>query len=128
MPNGILYTNEGYLLVALSGTNQIARFSVRKAGVASDMKILFDLSTTIDPHNHTLPDGIAQGNDGNIYVAHYGSGKIKVIDLNGSFLGSLDAGHKIVSNLAFFKEAIYTTGSLKVRGEEGGIFRIPLLH
>ena len=57
--------------------------------------------------------GLAFGADGNLYVAHYGSGYVQVVAPDGSIVASLPAGGLRPANVAFWTE-----------GNSGAIYRL----
>ncbi|MDF9798509.1 gluconolactonase [Catalinimonas alkaloidigena] len=70
------------------------------------------------------PDGILCDEDGNLFVAHLGTGKIQVLDPQGKLMRSLPAGQLWVSNLTFGGpdgNTLFTTGCPKQQIMETGV-------
>jgi gluconolactonase len=60
------------------------------------------------------PDGVTMDTDGNLYIAHFGTGLIRVLSPNGALLKSLPGGSQYVSNLVIRSDQVrelYITGS-----------------
>lgn len=86
-PNGLaLNKAQNQLFVAETGTKKIWRF-----GWNADVKQLSNKSLFAETGGSVGPDGIAFDEDGNLYAAVYGSGKVKVWDENGVLKEEIDA-------------------------------------
>ncbi|MDQ8005786.1 MAG: SMP-30/gluconolactonase/LRE family protein [Pedobacter sp.] len=78
-PNGLVLNQEQtQLFVAETGTQKIWKFEWN-----TDTKQLSNKTLFAETGGSIGPDGIAFDEDGNLYVAVYGSGKVKVWDKNG---------------------------------------------
>jgi gluconolactonase len=95
-PNGLtLDRDESNLYVAESQHARIWRYCVLTPGQLLAGRVFVDL-----PGGHE-PDGIEFDEEGNLYVAHYGSGHVFVIDPQGRIVFQLPAGGRNPTNLAF---------------------------
>lgn len=95
-PNGLAFNNErSRLYVAETGTHKIWQFDWNKAERELSRQVLF--AETGGPVG---PDGIAFDEDGNLYVAVYGSGKIKTWNSSGLRQGSIHTIGKNPTNCA----------------------------
>jgi gluconolactonase len=76
------------------------------------------------------PDGLAIDDDGNLYVAHLGTGHVVVLDRNGKLTRTLPGGNYDVSNLVFGgpgRGQLFITGSVGHRRDtEGRVYRLDL--
>jgi gluconolactonase len=113
-PNGIVLSQDGHsLIVGEFGKNRILRYPILEPGQVGEMEVLAELpSDGID--KFMGPDGMAFATDGNLYVAHFGTGKVRVIGPDGQLLKSLPGGSQNVSNLTFggaLMQHLYMTGS-----------------
>jgi sugar lactone lactonase YvrE len=88
---------------------------------------------TFDPANHLggpLPDGMAFDTDGNLYVANYGAGAVRVFDTSGALVRSIDTGAQFTSNVAFLgpeRNQLYAVGSTgPTQQSTGVVMRIDL--
>ncbi|WP_460204139.1 SMP-30/gluconolactonase/LRE family protein [Scytonema sp. NUACC21] len=103
-PNGIVLRPDGRtLLVTERLQNRILEFRVREPGRLSAPRVFAELPSQPNPltNGESVPDGMALDEAGNLYVAHYGAGVVRVFDRHGHFLGSLGVGSPGVTNLAF---------------------------
>jgi gluconolactonase len=73
------------------------------------------------------PDGLALDDQGNLYVAHYGTGHVLVLDPEGRLIKTLPAGSVSVSNLVFGGEdnkELFITGGSGGFDEPGFVYRL----
>jgi gluconolactonase len=66
---------------------------------------------------------------GNLYVAHYGMGRIRVVSPDGRLLKSYRAGNLSCSNVAFAGQdmsQLYISGALHDGDSPGAVFRLDL--
>jgi gluconolactonase len=127
VPNGVVLDLKlGRLYVAETGKNRIMVANVIGPGIIQPFEIFVQLPEYQVPR--LFPDGIALDQNGDLLVAHYGTGRIQVFNPKGQWISSYPSGHQIVSNLAFSpdNEHIYTTGCLKSRPGQGGIYQLSL--
>ncbi len=100
-PNGIAFSkDEKYLFVCESAQQRILKFKVE------DDELLEPEVFAEMPGGD--PDGIAFDIEGNLYVAHFGGGKIAVFDPDGNLIESLAAPGKKPSNVEFTGEDLKT--------------------
>lgn len=86
-PNGLALNKEqSHLFVAETGTQQIWKFEWDNESKQLKNRTLFT-----ETGGEIGPDGIAFDEDGNLYVAVYGSGKVKVWDETGMLIEKIDA-------------------------------------
>jgi len=115
-PNGIaLDAAEDALYVAETGSNRVSRFPIRRDGTLGRESVLVHFP------DGQGPDGIAFGDDANLYVTLRGTGVVAVVNGHGSILAKLPAGGTLPSNLAFHEDALYVT-----EDETGGVYRLEL--
>jgi gluconolactonase len=94
-PNGIAFSANGRrLYVCESAFARILRFTVEPDGRLANKEIFVEL-----PGGD--PDGIAFDSEGNLYVAHYGSGAVYVIAPNGKIKQKIPTPGKKPTNLEF---------------------------
>lgn len=130
-PNGIVFRAEtNSLLVAESRRNLIAVYAVLEPGKVGPREVFAELPNS-EKWPFVGPDGIALDENGNLYVAHYGTGRVRILDTKGRLTRSLPAGHEGVTNLAFGgpnRSELYVTGSVAAfAGDSPGLVnRLPL--
>ena len=129
VPNGLVLDDAGkFLHVSETVPNRILRFPVFEPGKLGPLTILAELPGR---EGHDVgPDGLAMDTNGNLYVAHLGTGHVLVIDRNGRLSRTLNGGNYDVSNLAFGDpnmDQLYITGSVGHRSKtEGRVYRLHL--
>jgi len=125
-PNGIALRSDGRtLLVAEDMRNRILQYAVLSQGQLGPSEVFADLPG----HEGAAPDGLALDDEGNLYIAHYGTGQVLVLDTMGRLVRSLPAGNVSVSNLAFGgdnMDELYITGSAGSFDEPGIVYRLKL--
>ncbi len=95
-PNGLaLLDDRSGLIVAETLTNQLHRCRRCADGTLDERELFCELS------GRGGPDGMCLDAAGNLYVAHYGTGRVDVIDAGGKVIGHLDAGGKNPTNCCF---------------------------
>ncbi len=62
---------------------------------------------------------MAYGADGNLYVAHYASGFVRVVAPDGAIAASLPSGGPTPTNVAFWRGSLYVT-----EGAGGAVYRL----
>lgn len=120
-PNGIAIRPDGQtVIVGESFTNRILEFPINGPGELGEPRefAVMPGAENFDPADHLagpLPDGMAFDTDGNLYVANYGAGAVRVFDPSGSLVRSIPTGVKFTSNVAFGgdeMDVLYTVGSI----------------
>ena len=129
-PNGVVLSpNGGTLYVAETFTNRIVAVQLLTRGLPGRQQELIDLSSEVDPSVGGFVDGITVDQDGNVYAAMHGDGRVFVISPEGELLRRYDAGMISVANLAFSPAEpgrLYLVGSRDAERTEGLITAIDL--
>jgi len=101
-PNGIAFSIDGKnLFVCESAQNRILKFYLSDDGSLKNQIVFAEL-----PGGD--PDGIAFDSEGNLYVAHFGSGNIFVLNPEGSIKYTIKVPGNKPSNLEFAGEDLRT--------------------
>jgi gluconolactonase len=102
-PNGIaVHPGGDWLYVGESGPRRISRFLIESPGSLGAGEVLAFIAEPAYPDSIVATiDGMTFDEDGNLYVAYIGDGRIHVIDPVGNTIRRLDAGQISVSNVAF---------------------------
>ena len=103
-PNGIVMRPDARrLLVAESLQNRVLEFRVKSPCQIQRARVFATLPSQPNPwtNGEAQPDGMALDEAGNLYVAHFGAGLVRVFNPSGHLLGSLGTGSTSVTNLAF---------------------------
>ncbi len=94
-PNGLAFSRDAKTLyVCESAMHRVLKFTVTNAGNLTDQKTLVEL-----PGGD--PDGLNIDEQGNLYVAHFGGGKIAVIKKDGTIKNILKTPGTKPSNVEF---------------------------
>ncbi|MFD7132054.1 SMP-30/gluconolactonase/LRE family protein [Streptomyces sp. NPDC059894] len=117
-PNGLALTpDRRSLMVSEGGRNRVMRFSVRRDGSLGERGLFAELPS--QPNTWTggeaQPDGLAFDAEGRLYIAHFGTGLLRVHDARGRDLGSLDCRCPCITNLVFGGpdlDQLFVTGHL----------------
>jgi len=103
-PNGAVLSDDGRTLyVAETFPNHILAFELDAQGYEKSRRVFAKLEGGIGP------DGMAFGEDGNLYAAHFGKGVVSVIDPQGQVFAELELGSKNPTNVAFWDGDLYVT-------------------
>jgi gluconolactonase len=131
--NGIVLSADGKkLFVDETFTTRVYVYDVLAPGKLGPRRVFAQLPK---PRVEEIPianlcDGMCLDAAGNLYVAHFGTGVIDVLDPTGKHLRTLDAGNIACSNVAFGgpgMDQLFVTGGLGPIGKaEGAVFRIDL--
>jgi gluconolactonase len=129
VPNGLVLSADGKtLFVAETVPNRILRFPVVTPGKLGPVQVFATLPDR--PGHDATPDGLALDMKGNLYVAHLGTGFVRVLDKKGRLTTSIPGGSYDVSNLVFggpHRSWLYITGSVGHRSKtEGRVYRVEL--
>ena len=118
-PNGVaLGPDRHSLYLAETQTQRIYRFALSRDGNPVKKDLFVTLSQ--DPvHPEYGPDGMAFDVDGNLYIAHWGTGYIDVVSAQGDLIGRFPALGKYPTNAAFWGTFLYVTEM-----EHGQVIRI----
>jgi len=94
-PNGIAFSADGqYLYVCESAMNRIIKFPVNDDGSLDDYTVFINL-----PGDD--PDGIAFDMQGNLYAAHFGTGKVHIINPAGEVVSEIETPGTKTTNVEF---------------------------
>lgn len=95
-PNGLTLNEYGsHLYLAESQHSRIWRYTVQAPGELMSGRIFVDLPGGFEP------DGIEFDEEGNLYIASYGSGHVAVVNPQGDIVHQFPAGGRNPTNLAF---------------------------
>lgn len=112
-PNGLaLSIDENHLYVAESYRNRILKIKLTGSELIAQPEVFARL-----PAHHSnkaednLPDGLTLDSEGNLYVAHYGMGRVQILSPSGDCVSSIEIPFPLASNLFFVgKNILYVTG------------------
>jgi gluconolactonase len=120
------------LFVDETFTTRVYVYDVLAPGKLGPRRVFAELPQPPQDREHiaNLCDGMCLDAAGNLYVAHFGTGVIDVLDPAGKHLRTLEAGNIACSNVAFGGpklDQLFVTGGLGPIGKaEGAVFRIDL--
>jgi gluconolactonase len=115
-PNGIAFSADGRsLFVSESALNRVLKFPVEEDGNLREYTVFAEI-----PGGD--PDGLALDQAGNIYVAHFGGGKVYKLDPDGSVADIINIPGKKPSNVEFGDDDLRTLYITEV--ETNAIYRI----
>ncbi|MBI9043526.1 MAG: SMP-30/gluconolactonase/LRE family protein [Anaerolineaceae bacterium] len=115
-PNGLVFSDDGRTLyLAETFPNHILAFEIDEQGYEKSRRVFAKLEGGLGP------DGMAFGQDGNLYVAHFGKGAIAVINPEGQVIQEFKVGAQNPTNVAFGDDGLYVT-----EVEKGQIVRISM--
>jgi gluconolactonase len=123
-PNGIVLSKDRKrLYFGESQRNRILFWDLDAKGMPNgDYKVFADLPAPAQPNGAAEPDGMALDAEGRLWIAHFGTGTVRVLSPKGQLLANFPAGNQTVSNLAFGGpkgDQLYITG-----GDPGCLFRL----
>lgn len=103
-PNGVVLSDDGRTLyLAETYPNRVWAFELDAQGHEKSRRVFAQLEGGLGP------DGMAFGQDGNLYVAHFGTGTVAVVDPQGTTIARLPVGGKKPTNVAFWGGSLYVT-------------------
>jgi len=115
-PNGVaIRPDETYIYLAETYRNRILCYEINSDGTVGPREHFADTPTPPGP------DGMAFGDNGSLYVAHFGAGVIDVVAPNGEVLRALPSGGPTPTNVAFYERSLYIT-----EGKGGSIYRLDI--
>jgi gluconolactonase len=115
-PNGVVLSDDGQTLyMAETYPNRVMAFELDKQGHERSRRLFVQLEGGLGP------DGMAFGQDGNLYVAHFGKGVVAVIDPAGTIVAELTVGGMQPTNVAFWESSLYVT-----EFEKGQVVRLDI--
>jgi gluconolactonase len=115
-PNGIVFSDDGHTLyLAETFPNHILVFELDENGHERSRQVFAKLEGGLGP------DGMAFGQDGNLYVAHFGKGVVAVINPAGRVIAELPAVGMKPTNVAFWESNLYVT-----EVEKGQVVRLDI--
>ena len=121
-PNGLVLRPDGEtLLVGESLYNRVLEFPVEAPGRVGDPRVFAELPPKGPDDLDAKPDGMALDEAGNLYVAHYGAGHVRVFGPDGELLRSLPTGAIFTSNVALVGDFLYVTGSVGPTEQTTGV-------
>jgi gluconolactonase len=115
-PNGILLSDDGRILyLSETSPNRIWAFELGVDGHERARRVFALLQGGLGP------DGMAFGQDGNLYVAHFDKGVVAVLSPAGRVVAELPAGGTQPTNVAFWGSSLYVT-----EVEKGQVVRLDI--
>jgi gluconolactonase len=115
-PNGIVLSDDGRTLyLAETFPNWIWAFELDETGYERSRRVFTQLEGGLGP------DGMAFGQDGSLYVAHFGKGVVAVVNPEGRVIAELSAGGMKPTNVAFWESNLYVT-----EVEKGQVVRLDI--
>ena len=103
-PNGIVFSGDGETLyLAETFPKRVWAFELDEKGHEKSRRVFAQLEGGLGP------DGMAFGQDGNLYAAHFGKGVLAVINPDGVVIAELPAGGMNPTNVAFWNGSLYVT-------------------
>jgi gluconolactonase len=119
-PNGLTFSADwSTLYVAESHTQRIHAYEVLPDGSAGKHRVFAQLEGIGENGRPGQPDGIAFGEDGNLYVAHHTMARVTVIGRSGEVVAMFPVPGPRVSNLAFHERELFVT-----EAETGAVYRL----
>jgi gluconolactonase len=132
-PNGIVLSpDDKRLFVDESVTNQVHLYDVLAPGKVGKRRVFADLPKADKAKGQigNLPDGMCLDAAGNLYVAHFGMGRVEALNPEGKLIASYPVGNLTTSNVAFGgpeMDQLFVTGGLGEMGKSpGAVMRLDL--
>ncbi|MEX0702395.1 MAG: SMP-30/gluconolactonase/LRE family protein [Planctomycetales bacterium] len=114
--NGLIVMPDGKrLLVCEDWHNRIHEYRLAGPGTAVSKRVFADLPGKSGDQEDNQPDTICLDARGNVYVGHWGMGRVQVLDPGGRLIASYKAGMMYSGGLAFSPDGsqLYVSGSHK---------------
>jgi gluconolactonase len=128
--NGIILSSDRKrLFVSESNRNRILVYKVTKPGQLEQKQVFARLPVKQKGEIDNQPDGLCLDATGNLYVAHYGTRHIEVLNSNGKLIRRYPSGNLTTSNCAFGGknlDSLFVTGGIEEEAGAGGIFRLDI--
>jgi gluconolactonase len=125
-PNGVVVRADGRVLyLDDSCDGRLYRLPILSPGNVGDREVIAIVSDSIDAGL----DGMTLDQEGRLYIAHNGVGRVEVFDSAGRPLGHYAAGNVLASNVTFGGRDLrdlYVTGSPGDKMGPGAVFRLRL--
>ena len=125
-PNGIVVRRDGRALyLDDSCDGRVYLLPILSPGRLGQPVVI---ATLADPEGGAL-DGMTLDEQGRLYIAHNGLGRIEVLDSAGKPKGRYPAGNRLASNVAFGGPGpgdLYVTGSPGKKSGPGALYRLRL--
>lgn len=118
-PNGLALSNdEKTLFVSESYQNRILAIELQNDNKSNHIRIVADLPKHASNNTvNNLPDGIKVDEKGNIWVAHYGMGKVQILSSKGEIMQSISTEFNLTSNLFIKDNRVIITGGFAEPGQ-----------
>lgn len=116
-PNGVaINAANSHVFLAETGPQRILRYAINPDGSLGPREYWAELRK-----DGTGPDGMAFDRNGHLYVAHYGGGRVDVLDVDGTQIDEIAVPGRNVTNCAFGGPGNQTLVVTDV--ETGALFR-----
>lgn len=124
--NGIVVRVDGLVLfVDDSCTSHVYAFDITGPGRLAHRRIFAALPDS----GRAALDGMTTDASGHLFVAHYGAGRVEVLDSTGALVRRYTAGNPLASNVAFGGprlDELYVTGAPGAESGPGVLMRLSL--
>jgi gluconolactonase len=118
-PNGVAIVPDGSaVILAETMRNRLLRYELSPDGTVGERTVW---APTTEPPG---PDGMAFDANGNLYVAHFGSGTVDIFGPEGEQIGAIEVPGAKVTNCAFGGDGNQTLVITEV--ETGSLYRVRL--
>lgn len=124
--NGVVVRIDGRVLfVDDSCTSHVYAFDITTPGRLANRRIFASLPDS----GRAALDGMTVDASGHLFVAHYGAGRVEVLDSTGALVRRYAAGNPLASNVAFGGlrlDELYVTGAPGAESGPGVLMRLSL--
>jgi sugar lactone lactonase YvrE len=125
-PNGVVVRSDGKsLYLDDSCDSRVYAYPILAAGQLGAREVF----ATLPDSGECSLDGMTLDASGRLYVAHYGCGRVEVLDTVGHLLRRYTAGNQLASNVAFGGPNLgdlYVTGTPGEKTGPGALYRLRL--